>query len=1082
MTVVFADLEGFTTLAEQRDPETVKELLDGCFDRLVPIIESHGGHVDKVIGDELMAVFGAPVAHEDDAQRAVHAALALGPTLAELDESLRLRVGVNTGEVLAGAVGPVSGYTVTGDAVNIAHRLAAAAGPGEVLVGDRTRQAAPVGVAYESRGQLDLKGKTDPVVAWVARTPQHRAAPRLRAATPLVGRSEELAELRGLVEATVAGGPPQVVTLIGEAGIGKTRLARELVAAVREDRPEVRTLWVSCPPYRAEGDVGPLAELVRIGLGVDVTLDREAIRGARRAVDEVAQTTRTDPAFLRVQLGALLGLEAPEPTTADAPRGSAAAAAPVFAAARSVVEHLARRRPLLIVVDDANWAGPALLRFLALLPEHLPDVALVVLVVGRDDLLERRSARALGGPNRSTRSLDLLSPADLGELVKNLLDGFSPGPSRIGPAALERLVEAAEGIPLLAEQLVRFLVESEGLVLVDDRWQWTSDADGNEAALPDGVRSLIGARLDALPAIERQVLSSGAVIGRQFWRAAVRSALAIEPAGLDDAVDQLVVRGLLEVRDDDGFGDLAFRHVLTRDVAYASLPIADRAGRHAQVARWLEGRAPQLDEAALLSQLAHHYERAITLAREVDHTAPGLAEAAFDALVRAARMERRREGLHRADHWYRRARQLGTFERARMAQVAAEHGEVLLGLRQLEAAEAVFEQLQDLAGPHQPDLLVLALARLGAVARLQGDVDGARERFDRAATLAAEHQDVTGQVDVLRLQGWSEITAGRPRAAVPRLERALALLGELPEPGRRGEVLRLLGWCELLAGEIVDAQEHLWEAMRQASAAGDIGSVGWSFGLLAESMLFTGRASQALEVSQRLQESAIRHLDVSGEWTCSLLSGAALVALGDPQGARALASDAASRFEELDEPWGLTMARVVQAQAARAAGDLNAARGTLREGIAAIRDLPHVGEDARLLAELARVESEAGDLPAAERHARAARSLVRAGIGDHESGLRAALVLAEVELAGGSAEAAELLLEEAAAERRPGDRTDAWRQAAVALGGLRLAAGDRRGARELLGSITDPPTEDLRTLASIDRLAEAVEAADAAAL
>ncbi len=1081
VTVVFADIEGFTSLAEHRDPESVKELLDACFGHLVPVIEAHGGHIDKVIGDELMAVFGAPTAHEDDPERAVRAALALAPALLEVDPTLRLRVGVNTGEVMTGTVGPALGSTVTGDAVNTAHRLAAEAQPGEVLVGDRTRSATAEAVDYELRGDLDLKGKADPVRAWVAAgaraRPSHRGPDGM--VVPLVGRAREVAELRASVTATMADGRVEVLTLVGEAGVGKTRLAMELAVVLAAKPAIAQVLWVSCPPYGPGGDLTPLADLVRAGLGVASSADRtaqEALLADR--VRAVAASTGTDAGLLRNRLSLLLGIGGgtSRPVEAEAGPTRAGVTDQQLGAVRTVLAHLASVRPLLVVIDDVHWAGPALLRFLAQLPDQLAGHPIVVLALARDDLLERQAIVTGAGPGRSTRNLDPLPAPAAAELVLALLAGHqrSAGPTRIGPAGLDRLVDAAGGNPLLLDQLVRYLVESGALIEDGGRWQWTTDAEGNEASLPDGVRSLIGARLDGLPIDERLVLSYAAVFGRRFWRDALVELSRVKD--IDLLLARLAERGLTQAIDDEGYGDHAFRHVLTRDVAYASLPIGDRAARHARVAGWLERRFESVDEAAPISQLAHHYERAVVLARSVDHTDPGLAGAAFDALLRAARDEHRREGLRRADHWYRRARDLGSLDPDRMIEAVAEHGQVLLELRQLDDAQAAFEELQRRAGSRRPACAADAIGHLGAVARLQGDVDLARDRFETAADKWRSLGDLQGQIDVLRLQGWSEISAGRARAALPRLERAVALEALLDEPARPGETLRYLGWCEFLAGELAPAQQHLWAAMSYSSDAEDMGSVGWCFGLLAQILLVSGQATRALEVARNLRVVAGRNSDPWAEWSCAMLEASALLTLGHPDEATDLAVEAEHRFEEIGERWGLALARVVRGRAARVAGDLDTARVVLRQALGSSRSLAYVGEEARLLAELARVELAAGDLAEAERQGRGALALVRAGIGDHESGLNALVVLASIERERGAHEVAELLLEEAAADRAPEDRTDGWRRAAVALAELRLGAGDLDGARGLVERCEQPPTEAPRLVEAIARVRSELDA------
>ncbi|CAN5402812.1 hypothetical protein BH10ACT1_BH10ACT1_27220 [soil metagenome] len=1072
VTVVFADIEGFTALAEQRDPESVKELLDDCFGRLVPVIDAHGGHVDKIIGDELMAVFGAPTAHEDDPERAVRAALALSPVLAALDPTLRLRVGVNTGEVMAGAVGPSLGYTVTGDVVNTAHRLCTEAAPGEVLVGERTRQATVGGIGYQFRGDLDLKGRKERVRAWAAggalARPTHRGPDG--SVTALLGRTREVEELRAVVDAAMGEQRVEIVTLVGEAGVGKTRLATELAVLLAAKPATAQVLWVSCPPYGPGGDLSPLADLVRAGLGVASAAPRiEQEEVLARRVDALSAVEGTDAGVLRARLALLLGLghASSRPVEAETGPSRAGVVDQQLGAVRAVLSHLSRARPLLVVVDDIHWAGPGLLRFLAQLPEQLAGHAIVVLALARDDLLERRSVLVGAGPGRSTRTLDPLGREAAGDLVRALLlgTGGEAATAYIGPSALDRLVTAAGGNPLLLDQLVRYLVESGALAEIGGRWQWTTDEEGNEASLPDGVRSLIGARLDALPADERAVLADAAVFGRRFWRDALAELGGI--ADIDAILGRLAERGLTQPIEGDDYGDHAFRHVLTRDVAYASLPIGDRAVRHAHVAGWLEQRFAPVESAAAIAQLAHHYERAVVLARSVHHTEPGLAGAAFAALVRAARDEHGREGLRRADHWYRRARDLGSPDADAMIEAVAGHGQVLLELRHLDAAQSAFEELQQRAASRLPAVEASASAHLGAVARLQGDTDLARDRFELAAEQWRAIGDLQGQIDMLRLQGWSEITAGRPRAALPRLERAVALEGQLEHPVGQGDTLRYLGWCEFLSGEIEAALGHLWAAMAYCHQDGDVGSVGWCFGLLAHIQLQCGQATRSLDISRNLREVARRTGDPWSEWTCANLEAASLLALGDVASAAALAGEAERRFDELDEPWGLALARVVRAQAARILGDLDAARSILLEAIGSSRALAYPREDARLLVELSRVELEAGRLSEAERQGRGALALVRAGIGDHESGLQSLIVLAEVERAKGNLDVAELLLEEAAADREPADQTDAWRAAAITLAELRLRAHDPDGARQLLERVDEAPTEDVRLRAAL---------------
>ncbi|MEO6628573.1 MAG: adenylate/guanylate cyclase domain-containing protein [Aquihabitans sp.] len=1074
VTVVFADIEGFTALAEHRDPESVKELLDACFGALIPVIDDHGGRVDKVIGDELMAVFGAPSTYEDDPERAVRAALALGPALEAVQPGLRLRVGVNTGEVLAGVVGPAQSYTVTGDVVNTAHRLVTAAEPGEVLVGDRTRQATYRAIDFRLRGDLDLKGKQDLVRAWVARgdavdpPDQAAATSELR----IVGRDRDVAELNRSLTRPMVESAAAMVTVVGEPGVGLTRLGAEVAARLSAQPMSARVLWVTCPSYGTGSDLGPLADLARAALGITSTQPRPMqAQALTDRVEELAHTVGTDATTLRGRLAALLGLDPAQPRTlgADAGPSRRRVTNQQFGALRTVLAALAHERPVLVVVDDLHAAGADLVRFLLQVPDLLDDCPVAVLALGRDEVLVQNPELVAGGPRRSTRTLGPLDPDATEDLAVALLrlHAATEAAPRIGPAALERLIVSSGGNPLVLDQLVRYLVESGSLHELDGLWLLDTDhADGT--GIPDGVRSLIGARLDCLPPEERALLMMAAVFGGRFWRDALRDLSGVDE--VDGLLARLDSRGFTAPVRDDGRGDHIFRHALTSDVAYASLPIGERASRHARVAAWLDVRFGTKDEPAPLALLAHHYERAVVLARAVDHTDPGLGGAAFSALLRAARSEHRREGLRQADHWYRRARDLGTNDTLATLAVIAEHGEVLLELRQLDAARVAFEDVLRRSEAAHPEAAASALAHLGAVARLSGDTEAAREGFNLAAGRWRDLGDIQGQIDTLRLEGWCEITAGRFRAALPRLERALALEFSIDSQERRGETLRYLGWCEYLAGNVAQARVYLWEAIGRSAETVDPGALAWCFGLLASTLLHGGQAARSLEMTENLRAVALRNGDPWGEWTCVSLSAAAHLSLGDTEVAATLIAEAESHLAELDDVWGLSIARVVRAQAARIGGDLVLARAVLSEALSSSRDLAYVGEDARLIVELARVELDARELDEAERHARSGLALVRAGIGDHESGLRSLYVLAEIEDRRGHADAAELLLEEAVTERDPDDRTDAWRQAAIALAERRLHAGDVTRARHLAAQCIEAPTDEVRILADLEAL------------
>jgi tetratricopeptide (TPR) repeat protein len=973
-------------------------------------------------------------------------------------------------------VGPSAGYTVTGDVVNTAHRLASAAEPGEVLVADRTRQACAGSIGFRGRRVLELKGKREPVESWIAdrvlTVPVERDDRGSR--LPLVGRQTELDALHRKTLGAFESRRAELIAVVGEPGVGKTRLATELAERFDASPASGQVVWATCSPYGSEGDLSPVGELVRGALDIDRGLDRADQDGLLR--HRLASLDLRD-AVLRRRLGDLLGLgdASDGPVDTEPATGRGSPGEQHLAAASALFVAIAERRPVVLVVDDLHWGGSQLVRFLVQLPDRAAGERLVVLALGRDDVLERHGP-LLGGRRVSTHTLEPLTESATAALIRSVLSEFADD-GRVGPDALSRLVRAAGGNPLLVDQLVRFLVESGRLVPGEGRWTWHADDAVSDATLPDGIRSLIGARLDALPTDDRALLADAAVFGRVFWRSALVETIDdADDAEVSRALRRLAARGLIEpdpAGDDDTW---RFRHSLARDVAYAGIPLAERAERHAIAARWIERRARTYLDAGAIASVAHHYERAVALGRAVDHVDSGLVRPAFAALLRAARDEQRREGLRRADRWYRRARSVGSADPDLMIEAVAEHGQVLLQLGQLDQAQETFEELGRRAGTTRPPMAALAEAHLGAVARLQGDLDLARERFQGAVSRWRDLDDLQGVADALRLEGWAEFTAGRPRAAVPRLERAAAIEQQLDEPVRHSDTLRLLGWCEYLDGRLVAAEEHLRTATAEAQENGEDGTAAFCLGLLGHVLLRSGRATEALTLARDLRELASSGTDPWGAWTVATLEAASLLALGDAEGAWTLGSEALARFEELDDDLGLGLARMVVAQSARARGDREGARRILTTILDAGRAAGVPASDARAQAELAALEIEADRLEEAERRARSSLVLVRAGIADDESGLKALRVLARVAVPRGEPTAPALRLAEAAAPREPGDRTEGWRLAAIALADLRLARGDRDGAAALVAAVADPPCDIVRVAERLGSTVERLEA------
>ncbi len=566
VTVLFADVAESTLLGERLDPESLRRVMSRYFERMREVLERHGGTVEKFIGDAVMAVFGMPELHEDDALRAVRAATELRQALASLNEELErelgvrigIRVGVNTGEVVAGD-GSSGHMLVTGDPVNVAKRLEEAARTGEILVGETTRQLVENATVLEPREDFTVKGKAEPIVAWNALAVIEGApAYARRLDAPLVGREEELQALHEAFNAAVAERSCRLFTIVGPAGIGKSRLAAELCAAVRD---QARVLTAPCLPYGDGITFWPLLRIIGL-LGSD-----EGVRDILAGVE--------DAELIEDRVLGAVGLT---PTTA--PGGE------VFWAVRRLLEELAREQPLVIVLEDIHWAEPKLLDLLEYLAGWTDDAPIVLLCLARPDLLDERPGWLM---SQSSTGL-LLGPLTEAESEALLEEIGREWP--LDTAARARITEAAEGNPLYVEQMAAMLAEGATL-----------------EAIPPSIHALLAARLDRLPVEERAVLERAAVAGKEFVRSALLRLLSEDDrADLDARLLSLVRKDLLAARPgrEDAY---RFRHVLIRDAAYAGTSKELRADLHEAFGDWAArtaaGRAGELDEI-----VGYHYEQA----------------------------------------------------------------------------------------------------------------------------------------------------------------------------------------------------------------------------------------------------------------------------------------------------------------------------------------------------------------------------------------------------------------------------------------------------------------------------------------
>jgi class 3 adenylate cyclase len=620
VTVLFCDVANSTGLGEQLDPERLRRVLERYFARAREVVERHGGTVEKFIGDAVMAVFGVPAVHEDDALRAVRAAADLHEAMSRLTDEpsrlgvqLTLRTGVNTGEVVAGR-SATGESLVTGDAVITAKRLEEAAPPGEVMLGPATYALVRDAVEVEKLAPVPLKGKRNPVHAYLLRA-LRSGAPGVarRLDSPLVGRAYELATLKAAFAEALAARECRLVTVLGPAGIGKTRLARELMAAF----PEARHLSGRCLPYGEGITYWPLVEVIRQAAGLrGEEPAAEAHARLTGLLDRVEDADRILPA-----VAAVLAL------------GGEASSEEVFWSFRRLFEELAREQPLLIVIDDLQWSEPVFLDLLEYMSARSRSAPLLLCCLARPELVDIRSLWTAPRPGATTVVLEELRNDDIRLLIANLLEG------ELAHEARDRVAAAADGNPFFIEELLRMLIDEGTLQHGDGDWRLAPDLQRLE--LPPTISALLSARLDRLEPDERLVIEHAAVIGEVFSWSAVAALVPNELSPSVGAHLQALVRRELVLPAPPAHGaEDAFRfgHILVRDAAYAALPKKERARLHEHVARLIDSRFEGGIEADEIG--GYHLEQAARMRTELDpfdERARVLAAEAAERLAAAAR-------------------------------------------------------------------------------------------------------------------------------------------------------------------------------------------------------------------------------------------------------------------------------------------------------------------------------------------------------------------------------------------------------------------------------------------------------------
>jgi class 3 adenylate cyclase len=971
VSVLFCDLVGFTSRAERLDVEDVRGVLAPYYQRLRTELENAGGTVEKFIGDAVMALFGAPVTHEDDPERAVRAALAIRDTFADLNETdpsldLHLRVGVTTGEALVVLdARPVEGEGMaSGDVVNTAARLQAAAPVDGILVDETTWRATNRQLDYQPADAVQAKGKAEPVPAWLAVRARASLGVDVDQApgTVLVGRERELGLLAGALARVREEQAPQLVTLVGVPGMGKSRLVWELGELVEADPELVRWRQGRCLPYGKGVALWALGEVVKAQAGI---LESDPAEQATTKLNRTVADLLADDGeatWVTGHLQALVGLGSWAELGGD--RRTEA-----FAAWRRFLEALAEQGPTVLVVEDLHWADELLLDFLDHLVDWAAEVPLLVVATARPELLARRPGWGGGKPNSAIVSLSPLSDDDTSRLLGDLLNQALL-PAEVQAALLAR----AGGNPLYAEEYVRMLADRGFLRKVGGSWRLEQSED---LPLPETIQGLIAARLDALAPHDKALLQDAAVLGKVGWLGALAALAGVEPAELEGRLHTLERRELLRRERRSavaGERQYAFRHVLVRDVAYGQLPRAARSDRHRRAALWLEELSPdRVEDRAEL--LAHHWQAALQYAKASGQDTAGLAEPTRLALRDAGDRALALHAFAAAGRWYRSALELwpegdpgrprlllqlalslfeaeeagaGLLEEARDGLLAqndregAAEAEMLLGsLAETHGhGEQAFAHTRRavalLEGTGPSPVKAAALGRLASVLTRSGQTAGAievgRQAMAMAEALGMERQ----QSQVLTFIGLARIQQG-DLAGVTDQERAVAIARRANLPDAAA-VCGNLAETVILLGDLARGFQLQAEARQAAERFGSVIDRRWLQGEQAWQDYAQGRWDAAVQGVQRFLAEVEAGSPHFMEGPCRQLRGLIRLARGELPGALADATGAVEFAVERGEPQLLLPALALQARALLASGRVEEAGARADELLATLAE------------------------------------------------------------------------------------------------------------------------------------------------
>jgi len=964
VTAIFADLAGSTRLGERLDPEVMRDVVSQFFEIAGREIRRHGGTVEQFSGDAAVGVFGLTSSHEDDAERAVRSAFAIVKALAPLRAAVReqhnvdvdVHVGIEAGEAVSGD--PFAGGTaVTGDALNVAARLEKSAAPGQILVGPAAYAATKHGIEYAPIGDLALVGKSQPVAAYqpirfLADIGEARGLRGL--AAPLLGRDEEMLQLLDTAERVRQDRKAVLFTVLGPPGIGKSRLARD--AGDRLMARGWQVLRGRCLPYGDGITYWPVGEMVRQASGI--TSEMGALEAIGQLVASSPESAVSD------RLAFAIGL------TRDSPVTGTGIDREIAWAFRRWVQAQAARSPLLLVFEDIHWAEPAMLDLIEYVATWSGEAPVFILCLARPELLDKRPGWAAGRYQASRIMLEPLNRTESAALIGALLtvEGL---PDRLRNEMLER----ADGNPLFVEELIRMLLDEGTIIRSGGRW--IAAPTVSEVRVPSTVEALIRARLDTLPRLERSALQAGSVIGRIFDRPML-DGLLDDVDRLDAALENLILRDLVSEEPlPVGRASYRFKHILVRDVAYATLPKARRAALHARVAKDLASQ-PADRSAELVEIRAYHLEQAVRLETEL-HARPSgaLRQEAVAALEASGRKASARDDNRAALSFFERCLALGPEPEAHRLELECEMLDVEYrigrypqakqkSIRVGAAARAIGRK--DLEGR-----ALLAQGRAIWIGDPEGGAEKALARLTEAHRLLTEAGDLAHLQDAAFQLGWGGWWYGRLEEAWPWWTQAREIARQLGDRGLESRALVQLAGIRYHQGRIAEAVEMRRESVELSQTGGS--RVDWGFAVMRYGWLVA--LTRSIDEGLRLCESSIRPI------------------------------------EEASENWELASALYTAARLHLLRGSLAEAVSYGERALALSKEMQETGSRPEIERGLAQALLELGDIDGADLHAEAGVQVVAAD--DWASVGSTTMVLGLVRARQGRSQEAESLLRQAIA-------------------------------------------------------------------